>query len=126
MGSGDLVGLQPPFFSSDRGDIDVHDSVQAMASSVEVYDLEGSEFFDSQGRRLVATADGYAVQLAVGDGAAEPQRLDLLLRSYFRMLEQTRPSFSERAKSAQDLAELVALRTELDRLPRRRCWQAPG
>jgi hypothetical protein len=125
MDTGALKELRPPFICSYDGDIDVYESVPAMAASVEAYDLNRTEFFDSHGRRLDATAAGYAVQLAAAAGPPEPERLEQLLRSYFRALERSRPMFTERAESARGLTELVVLRAELERLPSRRWWHRP-
>jgi hypothetical protein len=104
----------PPFLVSDLGDVDVSPTLSGVAASVEIYDLPGCEFFDAKGRRITASADGYRVVLAPSEPAVyEPERLELLLRNYFRRLNPALASFTDAADRAAALDELVRLRQAL-------------
>jgi len=110
--------LLPPFFASDRGDVDVFSTLEAMASHAEIYDLDGYEFFDSAGRPIVGTSEGFAVRLAPAEGAARPERLEQLLRSYFAKLPTSFAEFSAASNQARTLEELVELRKRLEGHPK--------
>jgi hypothetical protein len=113
------ASLTPPFVASDRGDIDVFPTLEAMASHTEVYDLDGYEFFDAAGRPIPATADGYSVRLTPDEqSVARPERLEELLRSYFARLPEPLAEFAAAALQAKTLHELVELRTRLEHRPR--------
>ncbi len=115
--------LAPPFFVSDQGDIGIFSTLEAMASNVEIYDVPGCEFFDAHGSEIRATAEGYVVRLSATDPpAANPDRLDALLRSYFSRLPGRLAGYAEAASNARNLDDLVKLRKKLEERPRPAWW----
>lgn len=55
------------FVVDEAGTVDVFDSVDRAAGSMEVYDLDCYVIFDDSGRRYKPTADGYRVRLRATD-----------------------------------------------------------
>ena len=113
------VNLEPPFFASDGGDVDIFMTMEELAADVGVYDLKTLEFFDANGRRLLGTADGFQVSLAADPSAPpDPERLEKALRGFFARLPSELAEYSSAAERATNLAALVAVREELERRPR--------
>ena len=115
--------LTPPFLASDRGDIDVFDDLSQMYAGVEAVDASHMDLFDATGRPLHAIVDGYT--WTVDQHRAEPpdpERLALILRSYFARLPKTFSAYSARAATAPSLDDLVHLRQELAHEPAPGLW----
>lgn len=108
----------PPFFVSDGGDLSSFDTSERLAAFVEIYDLRGLELLDSQGRPLRATVEGARMTIWEDPGGVvQPERLEQLLREYFRRLPARARGYSDRADRSQSLNELVLLFQEFERRP---------
>lgn len=106
--------LKAPFFGREGNDVFTSDSISQMEAEVEAIDVPGYEFFDAVGHRLVANVEGQRVHLvSEPDVAADPSRLEEILRSYFAELPRRFRKYSEYAKQASTLDELVSLRRDL-------------
>jgi hypothetical protein len=109
-----MSDLTPPLLAVEReSDVSIYETLDQMAAAIEAYDVKAHDFYDSTGKPLTAKVDGYRV---VGfDPAPEqpdPQRLESILRDYFRRLPERDRSFSVRAADAASLSELVDLSLE--------------
>lgn len=111
----------PPVFADDHGDLMIFESVDRMASEIEVFDVGEFEFFDARGGSLRATIEGYRMATfgPVPDVPANPERLKDLLHGYFSRLPQRYERYSERGAQSRSLDELVKLRWEVENRPRR-------
>lgn len=116
-----MPGLVAPFFANDNGDVSVFESVDKMIATIEPVDaLDGRhEFFDSLGTVLHPTADPERWHPTASSEEGRPQRLESILRSYFARLPERFADYSTRAARSTSLSELVRLRSELAREPRR-------
>ena len=109
-----------PFIACEPGDNSIFATANEMASYVEVYDIPILEFFDAEGRRLTATADGYRVVLHFDpEREPEPERLASLLQSFFSRLSRHHSDYTHAAQGLQNLDDLVRLRWKLNLEPRR-------
>jgi hypothetical protein len=118
--------LTPPFVVREGGDLIAFDRLEDVESEIEAYDVGRLEFFDADGRPLVATVDGYRVHLhADPEATPEPERLEAMLRSYFAGLGVRQLRFADYASAANratSLHELLQLRLKLSNEPRYGFW----
>lgn len=116
-----MAGLTAPFLANDQGDVSIYESLEDMAAQFEPIDaLDGAhEFFDARGTVLdpVPTDERWRPVASIGE--PQPERLARILRSYFDRLPQELGDFSNSARRAKSLEELVALRQQLGRQPTR-------
>ncbi len=118
--------LTPPFVVREGGDLIAFDRLEDVEAGIEAYDVGRLEFFDADGRPLVATVDAYRVHLhADPEATPEPERLETMLRRYFAGLGTRRQRFAEYARAAEratSLQELLQLRLKLSNEPRYGFW----
>jgi hypothetical protein len=70
-----------PVFAFDGGDLAVFPDLASAERGTEVYDIQGLDFFSSDGTRLAASAEGYAVTLEV-TAQKDPDELRSRLRDF--------------------------------------------
>ncbi|HEV7584660.1 MAG TPA: hypothetical protein VGO14_02665 [Solirubrobacteraceae bacterium] len=118
--------INPPVVVCEGNDLTAFKRLEDVESHIEAYDVASHEFFDSRGQRLLATADGYRVELHPDPEATpEPERLETLIRSYFSRLGTRRPRFADYASAADHAAslhELLDLRLKLSDEQRYGFW----
>lgn len=116
--------LTPPFVVCEGGDLIAFDRLEDVESAIEAYGVREDtlEFFDATGGRLRATVDGYRIRLHRDPAVApEPERLEVMLRSYFAGLGargQRFAGYASAADCATSLHELLELRLKLSNEPR--------
>jgi hypothetical protein len=120
--------FERPLVVCDGGDLIVFDRLEDLESQIEAYDVRAGryEFFDGDGKPLVASVDGYRVHLHADPTAVpERERLEARLRSYLTALGARRPrlaGYAHAAERATSLQELLELRLKLSKEPRYGFW----
>lgn len=121
-----MSDLTSPFVLREGDDLIAFDSLENLESAIEAYDVGKLEFFDANGRPLVATVDGYRVHLhADPEATLEPERLEAMLRSYFAGLGARQQRFARYTNAAEHVTSLQALlqlRLKLSSEPRFPLW----
>ena len=104
-----MSDLTSPFVLREGDDLIAFDSLENLESAIEAYDVGKLEFFDANGRPLVATVDGYRVHLhADPEATLEPERLEAMLRSYFAGLGARQQRFARYTNAAEHVTSLQA------------------
>lgn len=101
-------GPAPPIVCLDSGDLTLYSGFDAAETHTEVYDVDGFEFFDATGLRLVARpARDYGVRLTVVEPPEQdPNALLEALRNYARAVGTTRIGVAD--PDDEDLGSLIS------------------
>ena len=106
------MDMMPPFVGSEDGDLWLFEKIES--PGVEIADIDSMEFFDAEGRPLLIRVDANRVHLEVGVATEkQPERLEALIRGYFRRLPPKDQVYSARVTDTSSLSELVSLLRDL-------------